>query len=156
MYKVGVVGSLSRAGVAILHPDLDVRAVCDIREKQVSDHLKVLNHQRGRLSKVKENGPIHGYTDYLMMLKKEKLDIVVDATISVCLAAEESAASGRPVEPRRWEPLSYKGKAPKLEVTDYMKGFMRSHHLNRAQRIAILNTTPRQDPSAMTPRHRAS
>ena len=80
MFKVGVVGSLTAAYLGILHPELDIRAICNIREKALQIGLQLLAYQRKELKAVKETSPVKAYTDYDEMLKKEKLDIVIIAT----------------------------------------------------------------------------
>jgi len=80
MYKLGTIGSSHMAIPLCLHPDVDVRAVCDVSDKRRNDNVKVFNATKAQMAADKEPTPVTGYADYREMLDKESLDIVGVAT----------------------------------------------------------------------------
>lgn len=80
MLKIAQIGFANAILPALVHPDMDVRAHCDIREKNRVDAAKIIRFIKVKMKSVKELTPFHSYTDYREMLAKEDLDIVIVST----------------------------------------------------------------------------
>lgn len=80
MYKVGSVGNYRHGLAAMLHPDLDVRAFCDINKERLDRFVRVAEFVRQKMLPVRDVPPIKGYSSYDEMLEKEDLDIVMITT----------------------------------------------------------------------------